>query len=58
MWEEHLHQPPPGFAGSVGGIDYALSSSGLGYAMKYDSEAIRATGQEIRFHGQSDRTSA
>lgn len=51
-WQATLDSPPPGFFGSGGGIDYALSSSGLGYSLKYDPVSARQTGREALFHGQ------
>jgi O-methyltransferase len=50
-WEEHLRQAPPGFYGSGGGVDYALSSSGMGFAIKMDPRQIQGAGRRILHAG-------
>lgn len=50
-WKEHLQEDPPGFFGSGGGFDIALSSSNMGYAIKFDADRIRSTGRRILHAG-------
>lgn len=51
-WQARFNVQPPGFLGSGGGVDYALSSSGLGHSIKHDPlEALRSE-RQVTFHGQ------
>lgn len=50
-WQERLHCSPPGFYGSGGGVDYALSSSGMGFAIKFDPRQIQSSGRRILHEG-------
>jgi O-methyltransferase len=50
-WKENLAAAPPGFFGSGGGVDYALSSSGMGFAIKFDPLQIRTQGRRILHEG-------
>ena len=50
-WKENLGVMPPGFCGSGGGVDYALSSSNMGFAIKFDPERLRAEGRKILHEG-------
>ena len=50
-WKENAGIAPPGFFGSGGGVEYALSSSGMGFAIKFDRDQIAAQGRRIVHEG-------
>lgn len=50
-WRDHMLTTPPGFFGSGGGVDYALSSSNMGFARKFDAEQIQRTGRKVQHEG-------
>ena len=50
-WRDHMQSTPPGFFGSGGGVDYALSSSNMGFATKFDAAQIQRTGRKMQHEG-------
>ncbi len=55
-WRDRLQTTPPGFFGSGGGIDYALSPSNMGFAQKFDAEQIVRAGRKIQHAGSTGFT--
>ncbi|MBJ22465.1 MAG: hypothetical protein CL933_23900 [Deltaproteobacteria bacterium] len=52
-WQENPRASPPGFFGLGGGVDYALSSSNMGHAIKFDAERITREGRSILHVGSA-----
>ncbi len=46
-WDEQLHADPPGFHGSGGGVIAGFRPCTMGYATKFDADAVRRGGTKL-----------